>query len=154
MTLHFAYGANMSRAIMRRHAAGARPLGAAELAGYRFIVTGDGYASVEPAPGQAVHGVLWRIAPRDRITLDAWENLGGGLYRAEMLPVRCNGRRFAALVYRARPRGEGRPKPGYMELVIAAAREWDLPGPYLRALERWSARRPLGAGTRKLGGFA
>ena len=89
MTLHFAYGANMSRAIVRRHAAGARAVGAAELPGHRFVITADGYASVESAPAQSVHGVLWRITPRDRVTLDAWENLDGGLYRAEMLPVRC-----------------------------------------------------------------
>jgi hypothetical protein len=154
MTLHFAYGANMSRAIMRRHAAGARPLGTAALAGHRFVITADGYGSVEPAPAQAVYGVLWRIFPGDRVTLDAWENLGGGLYRAEMLPVRCARQRVPALVYLARPSGEGRPKPGYMELVTAAAREWDLPGPYIRSLERWSALRPFGAGVRKLGEFA
>ena len=49
MTLHFAYGANMNRAIMRRHARDAEPLGAAELAGHRFVITGDGYASVDLA---------------------------------------------------------------------------------------------------------
>ena len=42
-----------------------------------------------------------------------------------------------ALVYFARPRGEGRPKPGYMELVIAAAREWELPERHIRSLEAW-----------------
>ena len=151
MTLHFAYGANMSRAILRRHAAGAHALGAAELAGHRFIITADGYASVEPAPAQSVHGVLWRITPRDRVTLDAWENLGGGLYRADMRRVRCAGRHVPALVYVARPREEGRPKPGYMELVVAAAREWELPAAYIRSLGRWSALRPLGSGARKLG---
>ena len=153
MMLHFAYGANMSRAIVRRHAAGAHPLGAAELPGHRFVITADGYASVEPLAAQSVHGVLWCITPRDRVTLDAWENLGGGLYRAEMLPVRCAGRRMPALVYLARPAGQGRPKPGYMELVIAAAREWELPDAYIRSLQRWAALRPTGSATRKLGEF-
>jgi hypothetical protein len=55
-----------------------------------------------------------------------------------------------ALVYFARPRGEGRPKPGYIELVVAAAREWDLPPRHIRALEAWLELRPLGAGNRKL----
>jgi hypothetical protein len=150
MTLHFAYGANMSRAIMRRHARSAEPLGVAELPGHRFVITGDGYASVEPARAQTVHGVLWRITPRDRVTLDAWENVSAGLYRAETVPVRHAGELTPALVYYARPRGEGRPKPGYIELVVAAAREWNLPPRHIRALEAWRDVRPLGAGNRKL----
>lgn len=152
MTLHFAYGANMSRAIMRRHARGAEPLGAAELAGHCFVITGDGYASVEPAPGATVHGVLWRITPRDRVTLDAWENVPAGLYRAATVPVRHAGELMPALVYFARPRGKGRPKPGYVELVIAAAQEWNLPSRHIRSLQAWLALRPLGAGNRKLEG--
>jgi hypothetical protein len=48
--LHFAYGSNMHRAVMRKHAPAAEPLGVARLAGYRFVITADGYASVEPAP--------------------------------------------------------------------------------------------------------
>jgi gamma-glutamylcyclotransferase (GGCT)/AIG2-like uncharacterized protein YtfP len=153
VTLHFAYGSNMSRAVMRRHARDARPLGAAELLGYRFLITGDGFASVEPEPAQSVHGVLWRITPRDRVTLDRWEDVDGGLYRAVTLAVCGATGRVPALVYRARPRGEGRPKPGYIELVIAAAREWNLPDDYIGSLQDWSPRRSLGAGTRKIGEF-
>ena len=47
--LHFAYGANMHRDVMRRHAPTAQPIGAAALADHRFIITADGYASVAPA---------------------------------------------------------------------------------------------------------
>jgi hypothetical protein len=153
MTLHFAFGANMSRAVMRRYAPGARAFGVAELLGYRFVITADGYASVEPAPAETVHGVLWRLTPRDRVSLDTWENVAAGLYRAEMLSVRSAGRSVRALVYVARPGAEGRPKPGYMELVIAAAREWELPVDHLAALQRWSAARSLGSDARKIGEF-
>lgn len=163
MTLHFAYGANMSRAVMRKHAPGTRALGVADLTGHRLVITADGYASVEPEPARSVHGVLWRLTPRDRVKLDAWENADAGLYRAEILAVRSAGRRVPALVYIARPGGEGRPKPGYIELVIAAAREWDLPEDYIRSLERYLPARPLGplrrsdsaasAAARKIGEF-
>jgi hypothetical protein len=153
MTLHFAYGANMSRAVMRRHARDARPLGVAELTGHRFVITADGYASVEPARAGLVYGVLWRIAPRDRVTLDAWENIEAGLYRAETLPVRHDDSRKPALVYLARRGGEGRPKPGYIELVASAAQEWELPAPYIRSLQAWGSVRPLGSGARKIGEF-
>ena len=152
-TLHFSYGANMSRAVMRRHAPAARALGVAELADHRFVITGDGYASVEPARGETVHGVLWRITPRDRVTLDAWENVAGGLYRCATMAVRGPNGRAPALIYFARPNGEGRPKPGYIELVAAAAREWDLPNAYVDSLSGWAVSRSLGADARKIGEF-
>jgi hypothetical protein len=152
-TLHFAYGANMSRAVMRRYAPAARALGPATLGDHRFVITGDGYASVESARGQVVHGVLWRITPRDRVLLDAWENVEAGLYRAEIVPVHRKRCLAPALVYFARPNGEGRPKPGYMELVIAAAREWELPEAYIRSLEGFAVKSPRGADAPKIGEF-
>ena len=151
--LHFAYGSNMYRALMRKHAPAAVPIGAAQLANYRFVITADGYASVEPAQAQTVHGMLWRLTPRDRVTLDAWENIAGGLYRAETVPVHCNVRLHPALVYIARPRPLGQPKPGYMEIVVEAARQLDLPADYVASLEQWLPKRVLGAGHRKLGDF-
>ena len=151
--LHFAYGSNMHRAIMRRHAPSAAPIGVAELADHRFIITADGYASVEPARAQTVYGALWRLTPRDRVTLDAWENIAGGLYRAETMPVHYQGQYRPALVYIARPRPRGQPKPGYMEIVVKAARQLELPADYIVSLETWLPTRPLGAGHRKLGDF-
>ena len=152
--LHFAYGSNMHRALMRKHAPAAELIGVAQRANYRFIITADGYASVKPARARTVHGVLWRLTPRDCVTLDAWENVAGGLYRAKTIPVHCNGRHQAALVYIARPRPLGQPKPGYMEIVVKAARELELPADYIAALEALLPARPLGAGHRKLGDFA
>jgi hypothetical protein len=151
--LHFAYGANMSRAVMRRHAPGAEPVGAAALANHRFVITADGYASVAPMRAATVHGVLWRLTPRDRVGLDAWENIAGGSYRAATLPVRCEGWRQMSLVYLARPCRTGSPKAGYLELVVAAARAWELPSEYAASLQQWLPARPVGAGTRKLGEF-
>ena len=151
--LHFAYGSNMHRAVMRKHAPAARPIGVARLAHYRFIITADGYASVEPARAQLVHGVMWRLTPRDRVTLDAWENVAGGLYRAETMTVHAADRRRPALIYIARRRPPGQPKPGYMEIVVKAAREWKMPPAYIASLQEWLPTRPLGAGHRKLGDF-
>jgi AIG2 family protein len=151
--LHFAYGANMHRAVMRRHAPNAEPTGAASLADYRFVITADGYASVEPARTHTVHGVLWRLTPRDRVSLDTWENIAGGLYRAKTLSVLTAGRRVPVLIYLARPRGPGRPKAGYMELVLEAARAWNLPSDYVASLQRWLPAQPLGAGGRNLKEF-
>jgi len=151
--LHFAYGSNMHRAVMRKHAPEAVPLGVACLRDYRFIVTKDGYASVAPHPRGCVHGILWRLSPRDRITLDRWENIAAGLYRPEMLPVFAAGKRRRALVYVARARPRGVPRPGYMDIVMAAARECGLPSDYVTSLQRWLPKQPLAAGHRSLGEF-
>jgi hypothetical protein len=151
--LHFAYGSNMDRAVMRTHAPAAEPVGVATLANHRFVISADGYASVEPMRARAVHGVLWRLTPRDRATLDAWENIAGGLYRAKMLTVRQPSRRRLALVYVARPRGLGRPKSGYMELVIAAALEWKLPAGHIASLRDWLTAQARSGASSKLGAF-
>lgn len=148
--LHFSYGANMHRAVMRRHAPGAVALGVATLANHRFIITAQGYASVEPMPAHQVYGVLWRITPRDRAMLDIWENIAAGLYRAARLPVRHAGHAQPALTYLARQGRIGRPKSGYMELIMAAAREWNFPAPYITALQQWLPSEN-GAPARKLG---
>ena len=142
--LHFAYGSNMSRTLMHRRCPAAVALGAARLTGWRFIVTREGYASVVPAPGDVVHGVLWRLTARDLAALNAYESLDSGLYRRRMLPVSQHGRQVPALIYIARERQEGRPKPGYQDIVIAAAREWAMPDQYVRALRRWAPSRCAG----------
>jgi hypothetical protein len=153
MMLYFAYGSNMHRAVMRKHAPGAEPVGVATLADYRFVITVDGYASVSPAPGAIVYGLVWKITPRDRTTLDAWENVDGGLYRAETLPVRQAEQDLSALVYIARERPVGRPRAGYMEVVIAAARVLELPTDYIAALEEWLPKDAADAAQPKFGDF-
>ena len=142
MIFHFAYGSNMSPAVMRRHAPGAEAAGVATLANYRFLITTHGHASVAPLRAKTVYGVLWRLTPRDCATLAVWENIAGGLYRAESLPVRQDGRRRFALVYLARSQKEAPPQAGYMDVVIAAALEWQLPVPYIEELRSWALRRP------------
>jgi cation transport regulator ChaC len=140
--LHFAYGSNMSRAIMRKHAPGAQPVGVATLTNYRFLIMVQGHASVAPFRAKTVYGVLWRLTPRDCVTLAAWENVASGLYRAETLPVRHAGQRRRALVYVARSRQEAVPQAGYMEVVIAAALEWQLPDGYIAELKGWLPQHP------------
>jgi hypothetical protein len=152
--LHFAYGSNMHRAVMRKHAPDAVPLGVAALADHRFMITADGYASVTPARAETVYGLLWRLTPRDRVTLDLWENIASGLYRAATVPVHCDGRHVSALIYFARERPQGEPKAGYMEIVIQAAADLDLPADYISSLQRWLPTRKSGAGHRKLADLA
>jgi gamma-glutamylcyclotransferase (GGCT)/AIG2-like uncharacterized protein YtfP len=138
MLRYFAYGSNMSAALMRRRCRGAEPVGAARLDGWRFIVMGEGYASIVPAAGSTVHGVLWRITPRDLAALNAFESVDSGLYVRRVVAIRCGARCEPALTYVSPNRVAGRPQPGYQAFVVAAAREWRFPDAYVRSLVRWA----------------
>ena len=154
MTLHFAYGSNMSRPHMQARCPGATALGAATLAGWCFVINPDGYGSIARQAGSIVHGVLWRLGARDLAAFNAYENVAGGLYVRRTLPVLHKGRRAPALVYIAVRHGEGTPRPGYMAIVVAAARDWALPEPYIRSLTRWSPSALAGARAKDTGDVA
>jgi cation transport regulator ChaC len=145
MTLYFAYGSNMQRGAMARRCPGARAVGPATLGGYKFFVGIDGWGSVKPVRGERVHGVLWRLTPRDIAALHAYELLHQGLYDVRHLPVRSGGKCVRAMIYLLRRKARGRPKPGYVEMIAAAARAWKLPEAYVRSVERWSISRFTGA---------
>lgn len=135
MTFYFAYGANMERAAMRTRCPGAVALGAATLAGFRYAIA-RGYGMVAPQPGARVHGVLWRLTPRDYAALNLFESLDSGVYRRAFLTVEGPHGPCRALVYRARRGGRRRAMPGYQERVIAAAADWRLPDRYIAELRR------------------
>jgi hypothetical protein len=154
MTLYFAYGSNLSCAAMAGRCPGARAVGPARLDGYRFFVGIDGWGSVAASPGDAVHGVLWRLTPRDVAALHAYELLHKGLYDVRTLPVRSGTALKPAMLYRLRRRAPGVPKPGYVEMIAAAARAWKLPEDYIRSVERWSVSRWTGTRRIESGGAA
>jgi Gamma-glutamyl cyclotransferase, AIG2-like len=145
MTLYFAYGSNIQRAAMQGRCPAAQAIGPAVLANYRFFIGVDGWGSVKPAPGSTVHGVLWRLTPRDVAALHAYELLHKGLYDVRHIPVRLGGRLMTAMIYLLRRRTFGQPKPGYVEMIAAAARGWEFPEAYIRSVERWSVSRWTGA---------
>jgi gamma-glutamylcyclotransferase (GGCT)/AIG2-like uncharacterized protein YtfP len=145
MTLYFAYGSNMNRTAMRGRCPGARAIGPAVLEGYKFFVGLDGWGSVKPNRGAAVHGVLWRLTPRCLVALYAYELLHKGLYDVRHLPVRIDDKRVRAMIYLLRQRAAGRPKPGYVEMIAACARSWKMPEAYIRSVTRLSRSRWIGA---------
>lgn len=139
---------------MRARCPGAVALGTAPLPGWRFVVNRDGYGSIASERGGVVYGVLWRLGARDLAAINAYENVAGGLYLRRRLPVRFAGRCHQALVYIAVRSGEGTPRPGYMAIVVAAARDWALPEPYVRSLRRWSPSAFGGARAKDIGDLA
>jgi hypothetical protein len=151
MMLHFAYGSNMSRPLMAARCPQARALGLATLSDWRFIINTDGLASIVRQKGARVHGVMWQLSARDVAAINAYEDLDSGLYVSRILPVQFGERHANALVYLARRRGKGIPRPAYMQSVIEAALDWDLPQPYIRSIARWSPSRWRGARAKETG---
>jgi gamma-glutamylcyclotransferase (GGCT)/AIG2-like uncharacterized protein YtfP len=139
MPLYFAYGANMDRDAMAARCPGARAIGPARLARHRFVITSDGYASVMRDPRAEVHGVLWDLTLAHIRALDRFEEVDRGLYAKIQQPVIAASGPKKALVYVATGRPGGVPRPGYLEDVLAAARGWALPEPYLAAMARMLA---------------
>lgn len=133
--LYFAYGSNMHRAHMADLCPNAEPLGPACINNYRFFIAHGGFGSIARRRGSIVHGVLWRISPRDRLALDRYESVESGLYRAATLPVHWNGKMLRALVYVAIDARPARPSAAYRAAVLDAARDWALPEDYVRILE-------------------
>ena len=131
---------------MARRCPASRSLGPARLMRHQFFIMSSGYASVRSRPAAAVHGVLWSLALADVPGLDRFEDVAGGLYRKSVLPVIRPGGSLHALVYVGCDTEEGRPRPGYLEAVIAAAIAAHCPAAYARGLAAWAeagARGPV-----------
>jgi gamma-glutamylcyclotransferase (GGCT)/AIG2-like uncharacterized protein YtfP len=135
MRLYFSFGSNMDRAHMARLCRGAEALGTARLDHHQFFIAHAGYASIAQKRGAAVHGVLWKITAAHLAKLDEYESVADGLYRGALIPVHHLDKFLRSLAYVASDPRPGRPKPGYQEGVVAAAREWQLPEEYVRELE-------------------
>jgi AIG2-like family len=154
--LYFAYGSNMDSAAMAKRCPKSRVMGLARLPRHRFFIMSEGYASIKRDPRRAVLGVLWDVPLSDMPALDRYESLHSGLYTKIDQPViidqaatgsglvKSTSKR--ALLYVGRSDKAGKPKAGYLEAVIAAARAQGLPDGYLYELEHGEpAPRKVGA---------
>jgi gamma-glutamylcyclotransferase (GGCT)/AIG2-like uncharacterized protein YtfP len=126
----------MDRAHMARLCPQAEPYGVASLRSYKYVIAASGFATVIPWPGSFVHGVLWKIGPKEIAALDRYEDVAGGLYRAVQLPIKYNERLLRALIYLARGDRTGVTPLGYVEKIAAAAKDWNLPADYVAYLEK------------------
>ena len=165
MTLYFAYGANMDVAAMKTRAPTAKPLGLARLPRHRLVIMAEGYASVVRDARFAVHGLLWEVSLADIRALDRFEGVDKGLYVKLNQPVVLAAspakvetgfasgdaaRKITptgakrAMVYIGQGKAGGRPRPGYLEDVLAAGRALGLPALYLKEIEALAAK-PIAA---------
>ena len=84
-----------------------------------------------------MHGLLWDLTGADLGRLDGYEGVSKGRYAREMAEVVTEeGPAVSAVIYIASDTTPGKPKDGYLERIIEAARKLGLPADYLRDLER------------------
>ena len=132
---YFSYGSNMASAGMQQRCAAPAILGVATVPGYRFRIAKRGYATMVPDPGSIVHGLLWSLTEGDLTALDRYEGVPTGEYTRTTIAVPFRGDQLEAQVYLAADPAPGKPRPGYLETVIQAARDLGLPHAYIAALE-------------------
>lgn len=155
---YFAYGSNMSTARLRKRAPSARLIGRATLRAHalRFHKRGrDGSAKCDAVAtrddGDAVHGVLFEID--EASDWEALDRAEGGYRRAIVevdaaFPFTTKDTKVRATAYLALPASiddELLPDAWYRDLVVAGAREHDLPEDYIARIEdhpTWPAERP------------
>lgn len=126
---------------LRARTSSAEPIGVARLAnhGLRFNKCGrdcSGKCNVIVQPGEHVYGVVYRLAPSQRIILDRAE--GPGYARRSMIVNALDGgRAYRVFLYVAKAGSVDnamRPYDWYRELVIRGAEQHGIPAAYVRGL--------------------
>ncbi len=147
MTKYFAYGSNMSSAVMDAECLRHRFLDRAHLPRHRLaftrrsVLTGTGVADVVADPARTVWGALYELGTEDLASLDDKEGSGWAYERRGVRVVTDDGAAHAAVAYVvvARSTEMIEPSPRYLQRLIDAGRERGLPADYLDAIKR-SAR--------------
>ena len=136
MQPYFAYGSNMDAHQMAIRCPGAERVGIAVLPDHRVLINAQGVGTVIPAKGKSVFGLLWRLSDQNVEALDAYEGVASGDYQREQVTVDVDGAQIDALVYVAANVAPGKPRAGYLEVVLKAAAEVGLPESYLAELSK------------------
>lgn len=138
---NFAYGSNMWPTQMDDRCPGATALGHARLVDHRFVINDRGVATVLPAPGSVVLGVLWNVTSDHIVAMDGFEGLSEGRYVREVAQVHHEelGQDVEASIYLACHTTLGSPREGYLERVIAGAVHFGLDESYVdQAIRPWA----------------
>ena len=94
--LYYAYGSNLNLGQMEYRCPDAEVMGTAQLEEHELFF--HKVASVRPESNSIVMGGLFNVSKDDLASLDRYEGYPH-LYRREVLPVRCEGRVYQAIVY-------------------------------------------------------
>jgi AIG2-like family len=141
---YFAYGSNMDPAQMLTRCPSAMMVCPVMLPEHRLVFNRSGtyrpggVANIEPAAGQRVYGILWKMAGTEFTRLDQTEDPNA--YRRERARVySLRGQPYDCHAYLALPDQPDLPDHDYLDGLIQAGRNAGLPPEYLAQLD---ARHP------------
>lgn len=133
--LYFGYGSNMDVAQMRRRCPTATIYGPGHIKNRRLAFCGQsglwngGVATVLPAPGKTVYGLIWLLKQSDLDSLDHYEG-HPGFYERKMITTvdEKHGGTVKTWVYILEGRAETRPSPEYLNVIKKAYIKygWDM----------------------------
>lgn len=136
-SLYFAYGSNMDIKRMSDRCPGAKLVGKAILEGYRFITNTRGVATIIPDSMKSVNGLVWLISREDEYCLDDYEGVKFKTYLKEYVSVYMEMVSTEnVLVYVASDTKPGKPRPCYLEPIIAACNQF-FSEDYTKEIESW-----------------
>lgn len=115
----------------------------ATLTDWSFRINSDGWATIVPAPEEAVFGCLWMLTPDDERRLDRYEDVERGLYEKTLVSPGRNG--APAMTYVATNRQPGNPNPGYLEKIIGALETLGAPADYVSSIRSRSHPGEIGS---------
>jgi hypothetical protein len=137
---YFAFGANMSSAVLRRRRIEVLSREPARLRGYRLVFDLAGFPWVEPAfasivrhPEHDVYGVLYQLTPEQLDRVDSYEGRAYSVIEVDVEGAR-SGTKRSRTYQTKRPTPSLRPSRRYLRVICGGARENDLPPSYLRGL--------------------
>jgi hypothetical protein len=141
---YFAYGSNMDPAQMLTRCPSAMRICTAVLPDHKLVFNRSGtyrpggVANVQPAPGERVYGIVWKLPETEFRSLDQTEDPRA--YRRHQQRVySLSGQPHDCHLYLAIPDQPDMPDHHYLDTLIQAAQDAGLPPEYLAHLQ---ARRP------------
>lgn len=144
--VYFAYGSNMNTKRIRSRVPLATVIGRARLLDKRMVCNkkgedGSGKANLVDSPGDLVWGVLYEV---DLAKLDKLDQAEGGYQRTKLQVWTEQGNPVTAEVYVSKKlAADPMPYDWYKKLIIAGAREHQLPRDYLEYLEQLPSKPDL-----------
>ena len=138
--LYFAYGSNINQDQMAFRCSDASTAALAYVQNFKFIINEIGVATIIPASGSVVRGVLWQISKTDEDQLDIYEGVSSNLYTKESCNVSVGDENIDALVYIATNSDLGSPRKNYLETIIDGIVSFDGEKEWLYEIQSWKSK--------------
>ena len=143
MKYYVAYGSNLNKEQMEIRCPGARPVGTANLAGYRLAFKGSrtgAYLTIEEDVDSLVPVAIWAVNARHEAALDRYEGYPRFYYKRDVV-LAVNGQALKAFVYSMHEdRPHGIPSDWYVEICREGYRDFGLDEYYLNEAVRREVR--------------